>query len=165
VYPEKYATCEHCGEGFTIYTSTQIRCGEKGWELPRKCSQCRELFRHTPYRTFREADLLGDVVFRTYNSLGQFLSESRDAMTITGNLRRHTNQQGRTIAVSRRMKSVLGTPYIETRRSDGSVKSESWRRRTIFGNTHTESVGGSSSTSHETNDGTSWTGEKYRETR
>jgi hypothetical protein len=85
-------------------------------------------------------------------------------MTITGNLRRHTNRYGKTIAVSRRIKSVLGTPYIETRRPDGSVKSESWRR-TIFGNTYTESIGGSSSTSHETNDATSWMGEEYRETR
>ncbi|MDD5544700.1 MAG: hypothetical protein PHX83_16155 [Acidobacteriia bacterium] len=124
---------------------------------------CRELFRHTPYRTLRENDLLGGIVFRTYNSMGQLLSESRDEKTITGNQRRHTSKQGRTIAVSRRTKTLLGTPCIETRRPDGSLKSMSWWR-TIFGNTHTESVGGSSSTSHETNDATSWTGEEYRET-
>jgi hypothetical protein len=38
---------------------TQINCHQKGWELPRKCPNCRELFRHKPFKTLREETVFG----------------------------------------------------------------------------------------------------------
>jgi hypothetical protein len=50
-------SCEHCGKGFTIPTGTQIKCKEKGWDLPKRCEDCRELFRHKLFKTVRETVL------------------------------------------------------------------------------------------------------------
>jgi hypothetical protein len=164
-FAPKNATCDHCGRGFTIPTGTQVKCDENGWELPRKCEDCRELFRQKPFKTIREETVFGNVVFRTYNSIGQLIGESRDETTIFGDVRRrHTSPTGKTTGFTRKKETIFGTPYRETSRSDGSVKSRSTEETSIFGNKYTKSVGGSSRTEHRTRTEESWTGKKYRKT-
>jgi len=166
VFAPRDASCAHCGKSFTIPTGTQIKCKQNGWELPRKCADCRELFKHKPFKTVRETTLLGNTVYRTYNSRGQLLSESRDETTIFGNeRRRHTSQTGKTTGFTRDEKTFFGNPYRETTRTDGSVKSKSVEKTSLFGNKYSESTGGSSQTKHRTTTTeTTWTGKKYRKT-
>jgi hypothetical protein len=165
LYAPKNATCDHCGKGFAISVGIQIRCKQNGWELPRKCPDCRELFKHKPFNTVREKTILGNNVYRTYNSLGQLIAESRDEKTFYGNeQRRHTSQAGKTVGVTQEKKSFLGAPYRETTRTDGSVKSRSKEKTSFFGKKYTESEGGSSHTTHSTTTETTWTGKKYRKT-
>jgi hypothetical protein len=164
-YAPKDKNCEHCGKSFSIPTGTQIKCKNNGWELPRKCEDCRELFRHKPFKTVREETMFGNIVFRTYNSIGQLISESRDETTIWGNeRRRHTGKAGKTTGFTRKKETVFGTPYRETTRPDGSIKSRSVEKETFFGNKYTESTGGSSQTKHKTQNAETWTGKKYRKT-
>ena len=123
-YAPKHAACEHCSKSFTILTGMQIRCKQNGWELPRKCRDCRELFKHKPFKTIKESTAFGSTVYRTYNSLGQLISESRDEKTVFGNeRRRHTSNTGKTTGFTRNEKTIFGAPYRETRRADGSLKS------------------------------------------
>ena len=110
----------------------------KGWDLPRRCQPCRELFRHKPFRTVRETDALGSVVFRTYNSIGQLIGESRDNKDWLGNERR------------------------THRSASGRMTGESRQRTDLLGNAFTESRGGSSGTRHTTTDRTTWLGTRYR---
>lgn len=159
------ASCEHCAKSFTIPTGTQIRCKEKGWDLPKRCEDCRELFRHKPFKTIRETDWLGNTVFKTYNSLGKLIGESRDEKGFWGDeRRRHRIGMGNTTGLTREKKDWQGNPYRETRGLDGQVKSTSRERTDWLGNDYTESTGGSSSTQHKTSTETSWTGRKYRKT-
>jgi hypothetical protein len=141
-FAAKCATCDHCGDSFTIKTGLQIKCHENGWELPRKCERCRELFRHKPFKTVREDDFLGGVVFRTYNSLGELISESRDEKAFLDERRRHTSRVGKTVGFTRD-REFLGMEYRQTTRPDGSVKSRSTEEE-FLGDKYTRSEGGSS---------------------
>lgn len=160
-FATQYATCDHCGETFSIGTGLQIRCAEHGWELPRKCEKCRELFRHKPFKTVRE-DKIGGVVFRTYNSLGEFIAESYDEKGFLDDRRRHTSHTGRTVGFTRDAE-FMGTKFRETRRTDGSVKSRSTNEE-FLGDSYSKSVGGSSDTEHKTRTTNSSFGGKHRKT-
>jgi hypothetical protein len=163
--PPKDATCDHCSNTFTIPTATQIRRDEQGWDLPKRCEECRELFRHKPFKTQRETGFWGNTVFRTYNSLGQLLSESRDEVGFWGDeRRRHRSATGETTGMTRERTDFWGNEYRETRAPDGTVKSTSRERSDFFGNPYTESAGGTSSTKHKTRSKTSFWGKKYRQT-
>ena len=50
-YAPKNASCVHCGNSFDISTGTQVKCKEQGWDIPKRCEACRELFKHKPFRT------------------------------------------------------------------------------------------------------------------
>ncbi|MEK7875004.1 MAG: hypothetical protein AAB325_02325, partial [Pseudomonadota bacterium] len=114
--PIKDVSCSHCGKDFIIKSGTQIQCKKSGWDLPKKCTECRELFKHKPFNTVKETTIFGNTVFRTYNSVGQLISESRDEKTIFGNeRRRHTSLTGKTTGFTREKETVFGTPYRETR--------------------------------------------------
>lgn len=161
----KDVSCDHCGNSFTIPVGTQIKCKQSGWDLPKKCPDCRELFKHKPFKTVREETFFGNIVFRTYNSVGQLISESKDEKTFFGNdRRRHTSQTGKTTGFTREKETFFGTPYRETTRTDGSVKSQSREKTSFFGNKYSESQGGSSNSTHKTTTETTWTGKKYRKT-
>jgi hypothetical protein len=157
--------CSHCGATFTVGTGTQINCNQKGWELPKRCENCRELFRHKPFRTIKETDFFANPVFRTFNSLGQLISESRDETGILGDeRRRHSSRFGKTVGITRDRTDFLGNPYRETTGPDGGVKSRSREGTGIFGDKYTESSGGSSNTKHVTRPKKDVFGNEYRET-
>jgi len=40
-YTPKQVSCSQCGKGFTMSTATQLRCKENGWDLPRRCEECK----------------------------------------------------------------------------------------------------------------------------
>lgn len=143
-----------------------MKCEKSGWELPKRCDECRELFRHKPFNTMRETDVLGSVVFRMYNSLGQLIGESRDETGFFGDKKRvHVSGGGKTTGVTRERTDLLGSRYRETTGPNGEVKSTSRERTDLLGNKYTESTGGTSNTKHETRTKTSWwTGAKHRET-
>jgi hypothetical protein len=169
-YAPKSAECEHCNSTFTIPMGTQINCKQHGWDLPKKCLECREKFRHKPFKTVREETFLGKTVYRTYNSIGQLIAESANEKTFwTGtDQRRHKSRTGSTIGITRKRERFLtGTPYRETTRPDGSVKSTAEEKtRWLSGQPYTESTGGTSGTKHTTTTKTSrWSGKKYRETQ
>jgi len=166
----KDVECNHCGKTFVIPTGTQINCERNDWELPKKCPDCKEKFRHKPFRTVREQTFLGKTVYRTYNSVGELIGESVDEKTFwTGtDQRRHTNPNGDTVGITREKVGIwTGKPYRETRAPDGPVKSTSVEKtHWLTGKTYTESTGGQSGAKHRTTTKTSiWTGKKYRETR
>lgn len=167
--PTRDINCSHCGERFAIKPGTQIQCKKNGWELPKKCPACRELFKHKPFKTVKEKTaVLGHIIYRTYNGIGQLISETRDERTpfLGIEQRRHTSKSGETVGITRDKKTAfLGKPYRETKRPDGSVKSTSTEKKTPFlGHKYTESKGGSSNTTHKTTTETTWTGKKYRKT-
>ena len=165
-YAPKTASCAHCGSSFSIPTGTQIKCKENGWDLPKRCESCRELFRHKPFKTVRETTWTGATVFRTYNSVGQLIGESKDEKGFFGDERRvHRAPTGKKTGTTKEKTDWLGNRYRETRAPDGSVKSTSRERTDWLGNKYTESRGGSSDTKHTTKTKTSWWGKKYRETQ
>jgi hypothetical protein len=153
-------------KAFTIPTGTRIRCKEKGWELPKRCEVCRKLFRHKPFRTEREMDLLGGVVFRTYNSVGQLIGESRDETGLLGDKKRvhRSSRSGKAVATTRDEVGILGDRYRETSGPDGTTKSRSRERTGLLGDKYTESTGGTSQTRHITRTVVSWVGRKLRKT-
>lgn len=83
--------CPDCANLFTISTATQLRCREKGWELPRRCDDCkgnhrliqaaltgiRHLFRFGLIGTVHEAGTLfeGRVVVICGRKTGEPLAE------------------------------------------------------------------------------------------
>ena len=159
------ASCSHCGASFTISTGTQIQCKKQGWELPKRCEICRQLFKHKPFKTVRETTLTGSPIFRTYNSLGQLIGESTDGKGLFGDERRvHRSHTGKPTGVTRKVKSAFGTQYNETRGTDGRVKSTSRERTGILGDKYTESTGGTSGIKHVTRTVISWFGKKFRKT-
>lgn len=83
-YVPKTATCVHCGKGFEISTGTQVQCKEKGWDLPKRCVECRQLFKHKAFRTERTTTFSGDIIFKTYNGIGQLIGESKDETAFCG---------------------------------------------------------------------------------
>ena len=164
--PPKDVSCSHCGTSFTISASTQIQCRKNGWDLPKRCHDCRELFKHKPFKTIRETGVLGDVVYRTYNSLDQLIGESREVKELFGDKRReHQSRTGRSTGVTRERIGLLpGDRYKETTGPNGQTKSTSREREDLLGGKYTESVGGASKTEHKTRTRTDLTGKKYRET-
>ena len=54
-FAPKSADCDHCNTTFTIPMGTQINCKEHGWDLPKKCPDRREKFRHKPFKTVATA--------------------------------------------------------------------------------------------------------------
>lgn len=113
-YPPRSASCEHCGSSFEIPTGTRINCKIKGWDEPKRCAACRELFKWKPFTTRREHTVLGTVVVRTYNSRGQLIRESIEEYGILdGKRTRHRDKHGRTHAYSYEREGPLG-PYTET---------------------------------------------------
>ncbi|MBO3707761.1 MAG: hypothetical protein J5X21_15365 [Candidatus Accumulibacter sp.] len=40
-FAPKQVPCSQCGKSFTVSTSTQLKCREKGWQLPRRCEECK----------------------------------------------------------------------------------------------------------------------------
>ena len=165
-HPPINASCSHCGINFSISTGAQINCLKNGWDLPKRCNDCRELFKHKPFQTVKEQDLLGNIVFRTYNSRGQIISETRDEVGFFGDNRRaHYSKTGKQIGITRDKTDIIGNPYRETTGLDGKIKSTSKERTDLLGNKFTESTGGTSETKHITRSQTSWTGKKYRETK
>lgn len=165
--PPKDVSCSHCGTSFTISAGTQIQCRKNGWDLPKRCRDCRELFKYKPFKTIREDGLLSGIVYRTYNSMGQLIGESRDEKGLFGDKRRtHQSRTGRPTGVTREGVSLLpGDHYKETTGPDGQTKSISREREDWLGDKYTESVGGASKTEHQTRTRTDLAGEKYRETK
>lgn len=163
-YSPKTAICAHCGKGFTISTGLQLKCEENGWDLPKRCDDCRELFRHKPFRTQKETDMLGNVVFRIYNNRGVLISESRDYEGLLDKKRIHYGRKGKIVAETRRREDVLGNRYRETTTRKGERKSISRDYKDVLGNEYTDSVGGTSKTKHRTWRRISWLGRKYSET-
>ncbi len=45
-YAPKVVSCADCATEFTIATAVQLRCREKGWDLPRRCESCKLQFKH-----------------------------------------------------------------------------------------------------------------------
>ncbi len=71
-------SCGHCGSSFIIDANTQIKYRLNNWVFPKKCKDCRELFKHKPFKTVKEETIAGNTVhrvYRIYNSLGQLVSE------------------------------------------------------------------------------------------
>jgi hypothetical protein len=166
-HPPQYKSCSHCGNTFTIPTGTLINCAKQGWDPPNRCKDCRELFKFKPFKTVRETDFLNNVVWRTYNSRGQFISESRDASSgLPGdNYREHRSASGQVIGRTRDREGIIGGHYRETRGADGGVKSTSRDREGVFGDHYSESTGGSSNTTHQTRSHDNLLdGKKHRET-
>ena len=165
-YYEVSDNCSHCGKSYAISTGMQIKCKESGWSLPKRCEDCRELFRHKPFKTVPEKTLFGSVVFRTYNSIGQLISESRNETGFFGDKKRvHRSHTGKKSGESRKRSDWFGNKFVETKGLDGRIKSTSHELTGIFGDKYTESTGGDSGTKHRTRAKTSWTGKKYRETQ
>lgn len=160
-YPPVYQSCAHCGETFEISTITQIRCAIKDWDLPRRCKKCRELFSHKPFRTVKEEDLTGGIVFRTYNSLDQLISESRKEKGIWGQKVKHTGKFGKDIGTTYVKGGVLG--QTETRRPDGSLKSTSYDSD-FMGQKYRKSESGSSDSTRTTTRKKAILGTDYSET-
>lgn len=40
-YAPKDVSCSQCGKYFKISTGLQLKCREKGWELPSRCQECK----------------------------------------------------------------------------------------------------------------------------
>ncbi len=120
-YPSRTASCNHCGSGFEIKSGTRIKCKINGWDEPKRCLACRELFQWKPFKTVKEYGLLGGVVFRTYNSRGALIRESREEATIfNGPRTRHTDKRGNTHGFSYEREGLLG-PYTEITDKRGKV--------------------------------------------
>jgi len=164
-YPPRNESCGHCGSSFTISTGTQIQCLKQGWDMPKRCEKCRELFKHKPFKTVRETTLTGSPVFRTYNSIGQLIGESIDGKGFFGDERRvHRSHTGKMTGVTRNATSLLGTKYKETRDSSGKVKSTEREQTGIIGDKYTESTGATSGTKHVTRTVKTWFGKMFRKT-
>lgn len=119
-YPARSRACDHCGTSFEIATGTRINCKIKGWDEPKRCPSCRELFKWKPFTTQKE-HLLGGVVFRTYNSRGQLVRESsKEFSMLEGDRIRHTDKRGKTHGFSYDREGPLG-PYTETTDKRGHV--------------------------------------------
>jgi hypothetical protein len=43
-FAPKEFTCPSCEKPFVVTTPTQLRCREKGWELPKRCDPCKQDF-------------------------------------------------------------------------------------------------------------------------
>lgn len=166
-HPPQYKPCSHCGATFTIPTGTIINCEKQGWDLPNRCKDCRELFKHKPFRTEKGTDLLNNVVWRTYNSLGQFISESYDAEGIPGDhFRENRSGTGNVVSRTRERKDVFNQPYRETRDTGGRVMSRSHDREGLLGDHYSESTGGGSNSTHRTDSRDNLLdNKKHRETR
>ncbi|MDD9731566.1 hypothetical protein PVW46_16810, partial [Mameliella sp. AT18] len=164
-FKTKSETCTHCSKSFEIPTGTQIRCAEKGWELPNKCSDCRELFKHKPFYTKTEEDWLGRTVFRTYNKRGDLISESRDEEDWLGrDRRRHKSKQGTTTGFTRDREDWLGREYKETRDTKGNPKSKSRKKEDWLGREYVESENARGEKSSKTRKETDWLGRPRRRT-
>jgi len=150
-HPPQYKPCAHCGSTFTIPTGTLINCEKQGWDAPKRCKDCRELFKYKPFRTEKGTDVFNNVVTRTYNSRGQFLSESRDTGGLPGdNYREHRSGSGQVIGRTREREGVFNDRYRETRGTDGQLKSTSRDWEGPLGDRYSESTGGSSNATHRT---------------
>ena len=42
IYTPKNISCRKCGKSFTISTTLQIKCKERGWDLPSQCRECKQ---------------------------------------------------------------------------------------------------------------------------
>ena len=161
-YKPVYKSCEHCADTFEIPVGLQLMCAEKDWELPRRCQRCRELFRHKPFRTVKETEISGQIVFKTYNSRGDLISESRKEKGVLGDQVRHQSRFGRDTGTTYVNGGVFGETV--TRRPDGSAKSSSREFDGIAGGRYRQSRGGSSQTVRETRTEETWTGKKIKKT-
>jgi hypothetical protein len=105
-------------------------------------------------------------VFRTYNSKGDLLSESRDEKDFFGNdRRRHTGDSGKTTGFTTHEKTFFGRDYRQTvRPGDRMVKSESFDEKDFFGRPYSESTS-DRGTVNETRAEKTFFGKKYRETK
>ena len=148
--PPQYKNCNHCGSMFTIPTGTIINCNSKGWDLPNRCSDCRELFKYKPFTTEKMQGMFNTVYWRTCNSRGQLISESRLVDTVSGKYLEHRSANGHVTGRTREREGLFGHQYKETRGVDGHYKSESHEREGPLGNKYSESTGGSSNTHHTT---------------
>jgi hypothetical protein len=110
-YPARTASCSHCGTSFTVKAGTRIKCRIEKWEEPKKCPQCRDLFKWQPFHTKREEGPLG-VVYRTYNSRGQLVRESQKESTLLFGDRVRHSKRGKTHAFSYKREGLLG-PHTE----------------------------------------------------
>ncbi len=161
-YSSKIANCAHCDKSFDISMGIQVKCKEKGWDLPKRCEDCRELFKHKPFRTERTKNFFGKTIFKTYNSIGQLIGESKDETGFFGDeRRRHKSGTGKTTGITRDKADFFGNEYRETTGPAGKVKSHARNKTDFFGNEYTESTGGSSSTKHTTRTKTSFFGKEY----
>lgn len=162
-YPPINEICSHCRDAFTISTGTQLKCKQKGWDLPKRCEKCRELFRHKPFYTKREELMFGRVVYRTYNSKGELISESENQKGILGDKYQEHRSHNSNITGYTREKGILSS-HRETQDTDGRVKSTSYKRWDPLLGNYTESTGGSSQTKHYTRTETPIFGNKHRKT-
>ena len=120
-FPEKSAPCSHCGTWFTIKSGTRIKCRIEGWQEPKKCPACRELFKHQPFHTQREEGPLG-VVFKTYNSHGQLVRESREEDAFLFGKRMKHSKGGKTHAYSYKREGIFSQHTEITDASGKRVK-------------------------------------------
>ena len=156
--------CSHCESWFEIPTGTQIKCRQKGWDLPKRCADCRELFKHKPFRTVQEKDLLGNTVYVTYNSAGQLISRSREGKGLLGDREiRHESHVGKGTG-STTFGNFLGIKTKTTRAPDGSVKSQGYEGTDILGGKISVTTGRSSGKKSVTRTVRSFLGGKHRRT-
>ena len=119
-FPQRTEWCNHCGSSFTIKSGTRINCKIKGWDEPRKCESCRDLFKWRPFYTERVDGPLG-VVLKTYNARGQLVRESRKQNTfLIGEHLSHSKGK-KTHGYSYERDGLLG-PYTEITDASGKVK-------------------------------------------
>lgn len=97
--PSRNVSCSHCGKSFEIKSGTRIKCRINGWVEPKRCTSCKELFKHQPFTTRREETPLG-VVFKTYNARGQLVRESREEHAFLFGKRMKHSKGGKTHAYS-----------------------------------------------------------------
>lgn len=117
-YPARTAACSHCGAWFTIKTGTRIKCRIEGWTEPKKCPSCRDLFKWQPFHTQREETPLG-VVYKTYNSRGQLVRESRKEHSFLFGERMVHSKRAKPHAYSYEREGVLGPSYTEITNPSG----------------------------------------------
>jgi hypothetical protein len=102
---------------FTIKSGTRVKCKIEGWGEPKKCQSCRDLFKWQPFYTQREEGPLG-VVYKTYNSRGQLVRESRKENAFLFGERVAHSKGKKTHAYSYEREGVLG-PYTEITDASG----------------------------------------------
>lgn len=129
-YPAYDEDCAHCGETFTIWTGTRIRCEEKGWDLPKRCPNCRKVLHQSPFYTTRLGGSDENPIYRTLNSRGQVVAESRGYTSWTGKRHHdHWSARGRKIALTWQATDSSGRPIRKTAEPDGAPLATSRSRR------------------------------------
>jgi len=146
-HPAQHKRCAHCNDSFEITANTILACRVQGWDLPSKCPDCRELFKHKPFTTRRMQNAGGQWVHRTYNSRGDLISESTETTGIFGGEElRHRSHTGKTTGTTHQRSDLSGNRVNTTRDVGGDVKSVSRERTGPLGDSFRESTSRSGAT-------------------